>query len=284
MFVYIWKDQDGAPFYVGVTKTLGRTNPRNSQKRNRFTTARLDEIGRHNVIVEIRPVESIVAGQALERKLIEEYGRIVTSGGTLTNLGPGGEGVHTWTEEHREKMRDPLRSPDHPIRSKAARDKQRQRMRDPDMQALFTGEANPAKRPEVRAKLKAIWQDPEYKARQTDSRTGLVKNFSEETRQKLASQVKSNPGMKGWGERNGKDPEFDAKRIAGIRAAQDRRQAKMSDPEALAKRKARLKETMNSEEFKAKRAQWDTPEYREKLAAAKREYWTKKRMEKLSQS
>jgi hypothetical protein len=34
---------------------------------------------------------------------------------------------------------------------------------------------------------------------------------------------------------------------------------------------------MNSPEFKAKRAQWDTPEYREKLSAAKREYWKKRK-------
>ena len=51
----------------------------------------------------------------------------------------------------------------------------------------------------------------------------------------------------------------------------------MRDPEALAQRKARLKATLNSEEYKAKRAKWDTPEYREKLAAAKREYWAKKK-------
>jgi hypothetical protein len=83
--------------------------------------------------------------------------------------------------------------------------------------------------------------------------------------------------MKSWGERNGKDPEFDAKRIAGIRAAQGRRREKMSDPEALAKRKERLKATLNSEAYKAKRAQRDTPEYRAKLSAAKRAYWEKRK-------
>jgi len=76
------------------------------------------------------------------------------------------------------------------------------------------------------------------------------------------------------------DPEIKARRIEGIRAAQDRRRKKMSDPEALAQRKARLKETMNSPEFKAKRAEWDTPEYRKKLSDNKKAYWAKKRMEK----
>ena len=76
------------------------------------------------------------------------------------------------------------------------------------------------------------------------------------------------------------DPEIKKKRIEGIRAAQDRRREKMSDPEALAQRKAKLKATMNSEEFKAKRAQWDTPEYRKKLSDARREYWAKRRASK----
>ena len=97
----------------------------------------------------------------------------------------------------------------------------------------------------------------------------------------MAAQVKSNPLMKSWGERNGKDPEFDAKRVAGIKAAQPERLAKMADPDALARRKARLKATLNSEKYKAKRAQWDTPEYRKKLSDNKKAYWAAKRMEKL---
>jgi hypothetical protein len=51
----------------------------------------------------------------------------------------------------------------------------------------------------------------------------------------------------------------------------------MSDPVALAQRKERLKATMNSPEFKAKRALFDTPEYRAKLSAAKRAYWAKRK-------
>lgn len=284
MFVYIWKTPDGTPFYVGLTNSVRRTNPRNGGNRNWLTRAKLDEVGRHNVIVEIRPVHSIVLGQELERKLIAEYGRIQMGTGPLTNLREGGDGVHSPTVEHREKLRAAMASPDHPARSLEARDRQRKRMLDPDVRAKFIGDANPSKKPEVRAKIKAKWADPDFREARIKERTGIKKNLSTETKLALAENLKANPGMKGWGERNGKDPEFDAKRIAGIRAAQGKRREKMSDPEALAQRKARLKETMNSPEFKAKRAQWDTPEYREKLAAAKREYWAKKRMEKLIQS
>jgi hypothetical protein len=34
---------------------------------------------------------------------------------------------------------------------------------------------------------------------------------------------------------------------------------------------------MSSPEYKAKRALWDTPEYRAKLSAAKKEYWAKRK-------
>ena len=76
------------------------------------------------------------------------------------------------------------------------------------------------------------------------------------------------------------DPAIKEKRVAGIRAAQDRRREKMSDPVALAQRKERLKATMNSPEFQAKRALWDTPEYRAKLSATRKAYWERKRAEK----
>jgi hypothetical protein len=278
MYVYIWKDKNQIPFYVGFSQAMRRTNPRNGiGGRNWLTREKLDEIGSHNVIVEIRPVDSIVTGQELERKLISEYGRVQTRDGTLTNLRPGGEGTQSPTDEHKQKLRDAMLAPDHPSRSLEARKKQKERMQDPDVKALFTGDANPAKRPEVRAKIKAKWADPEYRAARVSERTGASKNLSPETREKMAAQVKSNPFMKSWVERNGKDQEFDAKRVAGIKAAQPERLAKMADPDALAQRKARLKATLNSEEYKAKRAQWDTPEYRKKLSDNKKAYWAGKK-------
>lgn len=278
MFIYIWKDQSGTPFYVGLTKTMRRTNPRNGSNRNWLTTQKLDAIGRDNVIVEIRFVDSIVAGQALERNLIEEFGRMQTGTGPLTNLTSGGEGMTAPSAEHREKLRIAMSRLDHPARSEEAKKKQRKRMQDPDVKALFTGDANPAKRPEVRAKIKAKWADPEYRTARVTERTGSNPNFSPELRLEMAERLKANKEMKGWRDRNGKDPEFDAKRIAGIKAAQPKRLAKMADPDALAKRKAKLIATMNSPEYKAKRAQWDTPEYRKKLSDNKKAYWAAKRI------
>lgn len=277
MFVYIWKDCHGVPFYVGLTKRIGRTNPRNNGGRNWLTRQRIAEIGADNVVVEIRHTESMESGAALERELIMQFGRIQMGTGTLTNLREGGDGTYSPTPEHREKLREAMRNPNHPVRSAAARETQRARMRAPDVMVKFLGDANPAKKPETRAKLKAKWQDPEYQARQAKSRTGSTRNLSENTKNALRETIANNPAMVGWGARNGKDPEFDAKRVAGIKAAQPKRREKMSDPAALAQRKARLKATLNSEEYKARRARWDSPEYRERLAEAKREYWRKKK-------
>lgn len=136
--------------------------------------------------------------------------------------------------------------------------------------------------PETLDKLKTLWKNPEFKVAQTKARTGKKRNLPESTKKTLRANLTSNPAMKGWAERNGKDAEFDAKRIAGIKAAQDRRRVKMSDPAALAQRVARLKDTMNSPEYLEKRKQWDTPEYRAKLSAAKKTYWEKKKAARLS--
>lgn len=284
MFVYIWKDSQNIPFYVGFTNSARRTNPRNSSKRNWLCTKKLEEVGRDHVVVELRFVDSIIAGQELERKLIQEYGRVQTGTGPLTNLMPGGEGAGGMPEALKEKQRQAMLDPNNPIRSAEAVAKRnlaiKNRMNKPEVKAAMEGDANFAKTPEVRAKLKALWQDPEYRAARVAERTGATKNISPELRAKMSERTKNNPAMKSWGERNGKDPEFEAKRIAALAASQPRRLAKMADPKALAQRKARLKETMNSPEFKAKRAQWDTPEYRKKLSDSKKAYWASKKSTK----
>lgn len=281
MFVYIWKDEKNIPFYVGFTNSARRTNPRNSPKRNWLCTKKLDEVGRNHVVVELRFVDSIITGQELERKLIHEYGRIQTGTGPLTNLMPGGEGANRMPDSVKEKRRQALLDPGNPIRSAEAVAKRnlaiKKRMNQPDVKIAMQGDANFAKAPEVREKLKAVWQDPEYRAARVAERTGATKNISPETREKMAAQVKNNPAMKSWSERNGKDPEFEAKRIEGLLASQPKRLAKMADPAALALRKERLKATMASPEYAAKRAKFDTPEYRAKLSAAKKAYWAGKR-------
>lgn len=277
MFVYIWKDSSGVPFYVGLTKNVGRTNPKNGGGRNWLCRAKLQEIGSDNVVVEIRHVNTPEDGKNLEQKLINDFGRVQLGTGPLTNLKEGG-GWHTnMSDEGKMKLSKLLSDPNHPIRSPEARAKHKERMLDPEVRARFSGDNNAAKKPEVREKIKAKWADPEFRKKVLSSRIGSKRDLSESTKEKLRNNLKNNAAMKGWGERNGKDPEFEAKRIVGLKASQDRRLEKMSDPEALAQRKARLKATLNSPEFKEKRKQFMTPEYKEKLSEAKRLYWAKRK-------
>jgi hypothetical protein len=228
MFVYIWKDPAGVPFYVGMGSTLGRASPKAKRHRNKECVRKLQELGADAVVVEIHTVADEDAAKHMEQLLIAKYKRL-RDGGTLTNLSGGGE-FHRAT-------------------------------------------------PQTKEKLSELWKHPDHRVRAITPRIGLKRTLPESTKQALRKNLAANPAMLSWAERNGKDSEFDAKRIAGIKAAQPKRREKMSDPVALAQRKARVTATMNSPEFKARRAQWDTPEYREKLAAAKREFWAKKRKE-----
>lgn len=219
MFVYIWKDQNNVPFYVGLTKRAGRTNPRNAGNRNWLCLQKINEIGLDHIVVEIRHVDSIMEGQELERKLIEEFGRIQLGNGPLTNLQEGGGGTSSMSEEGRKKLSILLKDPTHPIRSKEAREKHAKRMRDPDVTIKFSGDNNPSKRPDVQAKLLKKWQDPEYREKQRLARTGL-KRFSDEEKEKrrIALLDKEHPlNKKAFHKVLNTDPEIKAKRVAALR-------------------------------------------------------------------
>ena len=226
MYVYIWKDPSGTPFYVGMGSTLGRTSPKAKRHRNKACLQKLSEIGADAVIVEIHNAATEDAAKSMEQMFIAKFKRI-RDGGTLTNISSGGE-FHKSSEETKQK-------------------------------------------------IVALWKTEKYRNSSINPRLGKKRDLTESTKQVLRANLLANEGMKTWAERNGKDPEFDAKRIAGIRAAQDKRREKMSDPLALAQRKERLKATMASPEYAAKRAAYDTPEYRAKLAAAKKAYWDKRK-------
>jgi hypothetical protein len=114
----------------------------------------------------------------------------------------------------------------------------------------------------------------------TDGGEGVVRPKAEILEAKRQRLLRPDNPMREYHKVLNTDPAIKEKRVAGIRAAQDRRREKMSDPAALAQRKERLKATMSSPEFQAKRALWDTPEYRAKLSATRKAYWERKRAEK----
>lgn len=226
MYVYIWKNPDGIPFYVGMAKNVRRPSPKAVGHRNQACVDMVREIGADNIIIELHTVPSVEQAKELERQFIALYGRLSDGTGSLTNLAKGGQFSETSQETKR--------------------------------------------------KLKLLWQEELFREKNLLSRS-KTRNLAESTKELLRKNLKSNPAMQGWSERNGKDPEFDAKRIAGIKAAQPKRAEKMRDPVALAQRKERLKITMSSPEYKAKRALFDTPEYRQKISEAKKKYWADKK-------
>ena len=222
MYVYIWKTPEGQPFYVGLTKNIHRTNPRNAGGRNWLCRQKLSELGVDNVVVEFHTVADITSAQELERKLITEYGRVQLGNGPLTNLQEGGNGAHGMSETGKESLRQRMLDPTHPIRSPEARAKQRARMKAPDVTILFSGDNNPAKRPEVRAKLKAVWQDPKFRAARIAEKVGVKKHsdqFKDATRQRLLNV--DNP-MREYHKVLNSDPTIAAKRAATLRSPEQR--------------------------------------------------------------
>jgi hypothetical protein len=237
MFVYIWKDSSNTPFYVGLTKSAGRTNPRNNGNRNWLCKSKIEEIGVENIIVEIRHVENYEEGKALEISLINSIGRIQLGTGPLTNLRDGGSGTETMSPEARLKLSKALSDPNHPIRSKEAREKHKKRMQDPDVKILFSGENNPAKKPEVREKIKAKWQDPDFRAARIKEKIGKPKH-SEETKEILRQRLldPSHP-MRGYHKILNTDPAIKAKREAALRTPESREKRSIAMKKIWAKRK-----------------------------------------------
>jgi hypothetical protein len=235
MFVYVWKHND-IPFYVGMSKTQGRTNPLNAQPRGWLCKQTLAKIGPKNVVIELHIVDTIELAQALERSLIEKYGRIQLESGPLTNLRGGGDGVSSMSPEGRAatsarmKLNNPMKNPE-------TRAKLISRMNDPDVKAKFIGDANPAKRPEVRAKIKAKWADPDFKKAMSDARKGKPIHSDaekEKRRQKLLDPT--NPLRESHKFLN-TDPDVKEKRLAALRTPEVQAKISASLKLSWAKRK-----------------------------------------------
>lgn len=99
-YVYVWRDADGVPFYVGKGK--GRRLYSMSGRSKEFKEIRASE----DCTVEI--VDTFIhESQAFAREfeLIARYGRR-DSGGILINRSDGGEGPngYTMTDEHRSRI------------------------------------------------------------------------------------------------------------------------------------------------------------------------------------
>lgn len=242
MYVYIWKDTVGTPFYVGLTKNIGRTNPKNGRGRNWLCREKLRTIGCENVVIELRHVDTPEQGKALEQQLITEFGRVQTGDGPLTNLNSGGTWSNNMSEEGKQRLRELMSDPNHPSRSPEARAKHQERMRDPTVRAKFTGDNNPAKRPEVREKIKAAWANPEYKAARVKEKLGrkVHSDADKELRkQRLMGLGEAHP-MRTQHKTLNSDPAIRDKRLAALRSPESRAKRAASMKLSWAKRKGLL--------------------------------------------
>jgi GIY-YIG catalytic domain len=220
MFVYVWKHNE-TPFYVGMTKNIGRTNPLNSGGRGWLCRQKLEEVGRSNVVVEIHTTKTLEGAQELEKSLIEKYGRVQLGNGPLTNLRSGGEGSPGMSDEGKKSLSARMKA-NNPMKNAESRAKAKARMNDPDVKARITGEKNPSKRPEVRAKLKAKWDDPSYRSAKIEKQTGKPIH-TEEHKSALRERLldPANP-MREYHKTLNSDPIIAAKRKAAVQSEEVR--------------------------------------------------------------
>jgi hypothetical protein len=216
MFVYVWKHND-TPFYVGMTKHAGRANPLNAGGRGWLCKQTLVKIGPNNVVTELHTLKTLEEAIALERSLIEKYGRIQLQSGTLTNLKPGGDGSSSMTEAGR--LATSKRMKEHnPTKNPETRAKIKSRMNAPDVKIKFIGENNPSKRPEVRDKIRAKWADPLYREAQRQRKLGKPIHSEEEKEKRRQKLLDPNNPMREFHKTLNTDPEINKKRSEGVKA------------------------------------------------------------------
>lgn len=270
MFVYIWK-HNNIPFYIGMTKNFGRTNPLNSGGRGWLCKQMLDRVGRASVTVEVRAIDNLEDAQKLERALIAEYGRIQLGTGPLTNLKPGGDGGHGMSAEGRAATSARMKA-NNPLHNPETRAKIKARMADPKVRALFTGDKNPTKRPEVRAKLKAVWADPEYRKARIQERIGRpIHDEENKQRQRERLLDPSNP-MREYHKTLNTDKEIHKKRVVALQSEEVR--ARIS--EKLKERWSKESPEEREKRLRGARAP-KTPETKARISAAKKEWWAKRK-------
>lgn len=239
MYVYVWKYADGTPFYVGLSKTRRRTDPLASTGRGWLCKRTLSSIDPTTVVVEVHITNTLEEGQALEQKLILQYGRIQLGTGTLTNLRPGGEGTSSMSVEGRARLREFVRA-NNPMHREDVRAKMLARMQTTHVRDKFSGENNPAKQPEVRKKLKALWQNPEFRAARIAEKIGraIHSNESKQMRSEKLFNLPVGHPMREQHKVLNTDPAIREKRVAALRSPEIR--AKIS--EALKRKWAERKQ------------------------------------------
>jgi hypothetical protein len=234
MYVYVWKHKE-TPFYVGMSKTARRANPFNSGGRGWLCRQTLAKIGPANVVVELHTVNTVKEAQNLERELILKHGRIQLETGTLTNLKPGGDGAHGMSDAGKASLSEHMRL-NNPMHNLKTREKATARMHDPDVQEKLRNN-NPAKRPEVQAKIRAKWAEPEYRAAMIAKKKGRAIHTDAEKEKRRQNLLNLDNPMREYHKTLNSDPDIKAKRVATLRTPEVQAKISASLKAAWAKRK-----------------------------------------------
>jgi hypothetical protein len=141
MYVYVWKAQDGTPFYVGMSKNVQRPNPKQKGGRNKDCIAAIQAMGADAVIIELHITPNADAAKKLEQTLIAKYGRLSDGSGSLTNRSAGGE-FHRLKETTRTRLKALWQDADHREKVLTARTGQKRNLPESTKDALRAALAN----------------------------------------------------------------------------------------------------------------------------------------------
>jgi len=271
-YLYIWFKPDWFPFYVGIGKTAHRWDPvkAKAKDRNSMCFSILQKYGVENIKVQRLYFDTWEDAAIAERSLISCFGRI-DNGGVLANFTDGGEGNVNPPKEEREKKRQALLNPNHPMRNShiklntdpEIKAKRVTALRSPEVQARIKAKLN---NPLVKEKrlltLRKTIASPEYQAQLALRKKPLKPKKTPEEISRIRSE-----NMR----KLNSNKDFNGARVEALKKA-----TKNISLGVIGSMDKRL-HTMQTPEVQAKLRKPKSLEHRKKLSATKKDWWAKRK-------
>lgn len=271
-YLYIWFKPDWSPFYVGIGKTAHRWDPvkAKAKDRNSMCFSILQKYGVENIKVQRLYFDTWEEAAIAERSLISCFGRI-DNGGVLANFTDGGEGNVNPPKEEREKKRQALLNPNHPMRNSHIK-----LNTDPEIKAKRVAAL---RSPEVQAKIKFKLNDPLAKEKRLLTLRKTIASQEYQARlalRKKPTKAKKTPEELSKIRSNNMQKLNSRKDFNDIRLDALKKAAKAISAGVISSMDKRLR-TMQTPEVQAKLRKPKSLEHKEKLAAAKKGWWAKRK-------